>query len=663
MISSAVVLTEERLREEAEYFARQDSFVFDVETAGANRGVPHLNTVTWMGMATYGRTIVIPMGHPIGTRVSGEHRDRRLCTDGKYRNYRVLDYERPPEQLSRSTVFGTLAPLFSDPGVEKWAHGASFDGATVTKYLPETPAPLRCSIVLDWIQNENRNQFGLKRRTIEEYGTKYDKENIGRRVEDFPFNKVAHYVFCDARYDWMLVQDQYDGVAAEGVEEIYDLENQILELMVQMRLTGARVDTERLEAMRKDMTKRVENIKIRLFQAAGKKFNLNSAPQKQQILYGAKEEGGQGLKPWRMTKGGKTRYLEGEEPDETGWSTDAEALESYPTNKVAKTLLEYQEVNKLLSTYVLGWLGEPGNDKKPGCIYDDRIFADFVQYGTVTGRFSCRDPNLQNIPRSDTPDGKLMRSAFVAEPGYSLVAADYDQIELVILAHYVHDLGWDSELYNGFMEGIDPHTMTAAMVLGRDPADVTSSERSIGKSLNFAITYGAGAAKVASMISKSTRKVVALSKAEGYLATHEEQFPEIYEFKEVTLDACRRATPDPHLKTILGRKRHMPDLLSKNWKRRSYAERQAFNSLIQGSSADLIKLAMIRAMNLYADQIPEAQIILSIHDELVVSSPTELSEDAAILLGQAMKGPEMQKLLTVPLKADVKVVQRWSDAK
>ena len=208
----------------------------------------------------------------------------------------------------------------------------------------------------------------------------------------------------------------------------------------------------------------------------------------------------------------------------------------------------------MLHTYVLGYLGDPTAKDKPCKIFNDRIFADFVQYGTKTGRESCRDPNLQNVGRPDTELGKLIRGVFIADPGCRLIIADYGQVELVMLAHYLGQ----GKLYDGFLAGIDPHQMTAAMVLGKDPADVTKAERqAYGKSINFAVVYGAGDNKVASMIGNGTTP----REARKFLDRHETEFPEIYGFKEYILDQCRAARP-PHITTLWGRKRRVPGILS-----------------------------------------------------------------------------------------------------
>jgi DNA polymerase I-like protein with 3'-5' exonuclease and polymerase domains len=374
--------------------------------------------------------------------------------------------------------------------------------------------------------------------------------------------------------------------------------------------------------------------------AAGTKFNVNSPQQKQKILFGSKEEGGQGLKPWKPTDAGKKQIKAKQEC--TQWSTDDEVLESYPTNPVACTLRAYQEVNKLLSTYVLAYLGNPAKDKPPQ-IYDGRIHADFVQYGTTTRRFSCRDPNLQNIPRPDTELGKLIRGVWVAEPGRKLVVADYSSIELVVFAHFTGR----GALFEGFLEDFDPHQLTA---------DKLGVSRQFGKTINYSLSYGAGIYKIASMLG------VDVQTAKSIMGDHRRAFPEIYEYKKYIIDTCRSRAPKPYVKTLLGGIRRLPDIISAKDSLKFRAERQAVSSVIQGSAADLIKLAMVRCDSDPA--LPEdTQMILSVHDEIVLDSDEEYAEETAAVLHEAMLGSGIQRLLKVPLKADIKIVDRWSEAK
>jgi DNA polymerase I-like protein with 3'-5' exonuclease and polymerase domains len=640
-VSSHVILDETRLGEAVKYFSTKPGFSFDYEAQGPHRGVAHLADLSWISMACQGAAIVVPFGHPIGTRITGYHKEPRLCTDGKTRNYTMPDYEPPPRQIPKANVFDILRPLFMREDIIKSAHGAVYDITACAKDFGEViPGPLNCTVVQSWLLDENRRRHGLKYLTKDFYEFYYDDEEVGKCVEKYPFNKVAHYSYCDAVYAEILRERFTPQIHEQRLDRVYALEMDILNVLVGMRLAGAHVDVPRLVELREELSIEREEREKLVYKAAGKEFNLNSPQQKQKILFGSKRDGGQGLKPWKLTDTGKKQKKAGEEI--TGWSTDDEALESFPTNPVCISLREYNEVHKLLSTYVLAYLGDPDKGKDPQ-VYDDRIHADFVQYGTNTRRFSCRDPNLQNIPRPDTDLGKLIRGVWCADPGWKLIVGDYGQIELVIFAHFCGS----GALYDGFMEGLDPHSVTA------EKLDIA---RQMGKTLNFSMSYGAGMYKVASMLG------IDVDLAREILKSHRREFPEIYELKDYIVEVCRSRKPVPYVRTMLGGLRRLPDINSSQDGLRYRAERQAVSAVIQGSAADLIKLAMVRADSMLAD-IPGAHLVLTVHDEIVLTAPEEHAEEAADVLHEAMLGPDIQKLVKVPLTSDIKIVDRWSEAK
>lgn len=650
----SVILDEGVLREAVDYFLTQGAFAFDVESQGEHRGVAHLNDVTWMSMATKGSCIVIPFGHLVGTKVIGRHQEPRLCADGKIRKYWVPDYEAPPPQIPRETVFEILRPLFFSENIIKSAHGAVFDISSTAKYWGEVmPGPYNDTIIQAWLLDENRLRYGLKWLCRDLYGFYYDDEEVGRCIEKHPFGKVAHYSFCDAMYAWLLYKRCAPQIEAQGLRRVYELEMDVLNVLVGMRLAGSHVDVQRLTELRTELADRKGVVIGELETLAGREFNPNSTAHKQEVLFGAKEHGGQGLKPWKPTDTGKKQVKAGKEC--TAWSTDAEVLASYPTNPFAAKLSEYQEVSKLLGTYVLAYLGNPEKDK-PSQIYDERIHADFVQYGTNTRRFSCRDPNLQNIPRPDTELGKLIRGVWDTEPGWKLVVADYGQIELVVFAHFC---GYGA-LFDAFWAGADPHQATA---------DKLGIIRQMGKKLNFSLSYGAGLYLVASMLG------VEVDLARGILEDHRREFPEIYDVKEEIVAACRSRKPLPYVRTLLGGMRRLPEInvraprgadkerREECDKKRLRAERQAVSAVIQGSAADLIKLSMVRADQMLGEAVPDAYLQLTVHDELVVATPAGQAERTAEVLREAMLGEGIQRLMRVPLTADVKIVDRWAEAK
>jgi DNA polymerase I-like protein with 3'-5' exonuclease and polymerase domains len=664
-VHNYIITDEETLAEARDYFLSQPAFSFDFEAAGDNRGIPHLNTLTWLSMATRGAVCVIPFGHPIGTEQVGVYKEPKLCADGKIRNYSKPIWAPPPPQLARETVFGILEPLFFSETVTKVAHGAVYDLASMYKYYgKQVPQPFDDTIILAWLTNENRNRYGLKYLVKDLYRYTYDDENVGRCVEKYPFATVAKYSYMDALYCWALYNRFLPQIEQEGLEAVHAVEISVLEVLVSMRLTGAKVDVPRLRELRGELAERLEKEKGAVYRAAGAPFNINSTPQKQKLLFGPRSEGGQGLKPWKLTTKGKevweeikpsdSSYNTRPKPGELGiqyYSTDDEVLAGFPDNPLAASLRDYQETSKVLGTYVLGYLGDSDNDKKPCRIFDNRIFADFVQYGAATGRFSCREPNLQNIPRPDSDLGKIVRGIFIAEEGHKLIVADFGQIELVVLAHYLGR----GRLFEGFLQGIDPHTATAATIFRKRVEQVIKDERQIAKNINFAIVFGAGANKVASMCGKDVDFI------KGVLSDHRELFPEIYAFREQVLSVCKSRRP-PYVSTLSGRRRRLPRIFAHDEGLRKYTERQAFNSVIQGGAADLNKIALVRA---YQDQrrTADMNLTLTVHDEMVMSVPEDRADLGEQIIREAMTGEGIQKMIRVPLSIDVKVVDRWSEAK
>ena len=636
-----IVMDEAGLRDAVSFFLTQPAFAFDTETVpGApgesTRAVPHRNRVTWLSMATRGACVVIPMG----TMPGDTYTTKKVPTQyqsgekvGQYYNRAVKEYESAPPHLSQGAAFGLLEPLFLNPSITKVAHNAPYDLASTAKYWGQiAPGPYDDTIVLEWLLDENKLRYGLKYIVKEYYHHDYDQEGVGKEVERYPFSKVAKYAFLDAWYCWLRYQKLLPLIKEQGLEDVHAVETALIPVLTQMRLNGAAVDEEVLKILEGSLGTLVEELKGKVYIAAGHNFNLNSVFDKRTVLFDEQK-----LVPWKKTKEG-------------AYSVDNDVLESFAGNPVADALQEYQETSKILSTYVLGYLGEKTNPKKPCRIIDGRIHTDFVQYGTKTGRFSCREPNLQNIPRPDKELGQKIRGIFIASPGEKLIVADYSQIELRVLAHFLNKGG----LYDGFYRDEDPHYTTASILFGKSISEVTKKERTLAKNVNFAIVYGAAAKKVAAM------SEVTLQFAKEVLATHRKEFPETYQFQDYVMGWARDHPPVPYIETLLGRKRRVPGLYSREDKLRARAERQAFNSLIQGSAADLQKMAMIRT---HATLMPGSKMLLTVHDELVLSSPAQDAEKVRDLLVEAMTGKELQDMIGVPLKVDTHICDRWSEGK
>jgi len=664
-VNRNIVLDKDDLHTRVQYLLQQDRFVFDVETMGENRGLPSENQVVWISFASHGTAFTVPIGHPNGDTLISRATKK---LDKETRKFKPIPpvYSDPPAQLRPSQAFDILHPLFfqepDERPIRKIAHNAPFDLGSVAKYyggdIPD--GPYGDTTVLLWLLNENWRQYKLKPSVKRIYGVDYDKKDTGKNIELHPFSEVGKYSIMDARYTWLIDRDHRPRISEERLDTVFRLEQDLIGTLIDMNLEGAPVDEAALKELRDELTERVIAVEGKIYKAVGRKFNLNAPAQKSEVLFAPKDEGGQGIRPVMLTDGGEKKAKRGEQLKYADYSTKETALERYDHNPVVKNILEYQELTKLLSTYVLGYLGVEGDPKKPCRIVDGRIHADLVQYGTVSGRFSCRTPNLQNIPRPDSELGKKIRGLFIAgDPLTRQVVADYAQIEMFLLAHFAGP----GPLYHGILAGMDPHSATAAALAGEDAQvfmDMVRNEdpdakkfRQVAKGVNFAVVYGAGAGKVGSMAKISHKE------AKRFLEIHERQFPEIYDWKDRALDVARSRRP-PHLRTLLGRKRRLPELFSKDRDLRSYAERQCINSVIQGSAADVIKMAMIR-LNATLDE--DMRLILSVHDELVTLCPVEKTERCEGLVKEAMLGDGIQRLINVPLGVDIKTVERWSEAK
>jgi DNA polymerase I-like protein with 3'-5' exonuclease and polymerase domains len=632
------ILTENQLARVVDYFSRYDALTFDVESIGEHRGIPALNDVTWISLATHGASVAIPMDHPIGDRVIDHVKVPKVGKDGKTRHYKTPVWEPPPTQLRRNVVFSALKPLLFSSR-RKIGHGLAFDLASIAKYYAGQmpPPPYHCTLTSSWLLDENRLN-GLKPRTKAEYGFDYDKEGVGKRVESFPFSTVALYSRLDSQSAWLLKRRQERQLVEQDLQRVWDLEMDVLQVCAEMHLAGAPVSRAHFERLRQEFGEQLETREAAVYKAAGKVFNISSPAQKSGVLYAPKRDGGQGLKPTKKTPGGDP-------------STDAEALSKHKDNPVAAAIMAYAETSKLVSTYVDGYLGTAD---KPSIIVNGRIHGTIQPYGTATGRCSSKNPNMQNIPIR-TAEGKKIRQGYVAPEGHSLIIGDHGQVELVLLAHYAGD----GALFQGFHEGIDPHLVTAAMILGISPDKVSPDERNkYGKTINFLIGYGGGVSLLAE------RAGITRSEAEDILQAHRAQFPEIYRYKSRLMKAAR-SRPDHHIRTLYGRKRRIPDLSSTDSYLRSRAERQLINSHIQGSNGDLNKLSMVRTRSLLREHgyAGRARLILTVHDEIGVESETAIAEHVADLVRDAMIGPDMQSLLTVPLTADIHTVKDWASAK
>lgn len=406
-------------------------------------------------------------------------------------------------------------------------------------------------------------------------------------------------------------------------DELYQLysalELPLSAVLAEMELDGVRVDVPYLLDLQTEFTERLETIQTGIYGAAGETFNINSPKQLGRILFEVL-----GLTPLKKTK--------------TGYSTNAEVLEALKDDHIIiRDILEYRKISKLQNTYVFGLLDLADEDGK--------VHTSFNQTITATGRLSSTEPNLQNIPIR-TDEGKRIRQAILpGEKEQVLISADYSQIELRVLAHMSQDEG----LIESFKNGEDIHRRTASEVFHVDMDAVGADMRRTAKAVNFGIIYGQ------TDYGLSRELGISRKEAQAYIDKYFQRYPAVQQFIEETIAGARK---NGYVTTLLGRRRHIRDIHSKNHNLRSFAERTAVNAPIQGSAADIIKLAMLECDKQLQDNEFRARMILQVHDELVFEAPPE---EVAYLIQSVTAAMENAMILEVPLKSDIKVGFNWNE--
>ncbi len=427
--------------------------------------------------------------------------------------------------------------------------------------------------------------------------------------------------YADVQALSALYKAGVEKLEADGMFPLWrDIELPLTRVLASMEHTGVLVDPDGIRAFGEKLTGRIAELQAQIYALAGQEFNIGSPKQLGEILFEKL-----GLPAKKKTK--------------TGYSTNAEVLEELRgSHEIIGAILEYRQYTKLQSTYVDGLLK---------CIAaDGRIHTNYKQTETRTGRISSTEPNLQNIPVR-TPLGREMRKFFRAKDGCILLDADYSQIELRLMAH----LSGDAAMQEAFKSGADIHTATAAKVFDLPENFVTPEMRSAAKAVNFGILYGMGAFSLSKDIH------VSLAKAKKYIADYLGSFPNVSTFLDRTVE---NAKANGYVCTMLGRRRYVPELNAKNKVMQAAGERIAKNTPVQGTAADLIKLAMVRVHDRLAQEVPSARLLLQVHDELIVEVPLADADAAAKVLHEEMLGVAD---LAVPLTADVNRGETWYDAK
>ena len=516
-----------------------------------------------------------------------------------------------------------LAQLFG-PGVKKVAHGVKElceklldEGIQGEGFVFDTQ-------LAAYLLDPTAGSYDLPKLSMQ-YFKKELEEGRAYRDEE-AFGALSDQVKAQTQWyeDNALIGALYETLGKQleelGLTQLLeDMEIPLCSVLANMERRGVLVDRGALARFGEMLTGRIADTQKEIYAQAGEEFNILSPKQLGHILFEKL-----GLPPIKKTK--------------TGYSTNAEVLEKLQyQHPIVSLVLEYRQLTKLNSTYVEGL--------SKVIAPDGRIHTSFQNTVTATGRLSSTEPNLQNIPVR-TALGAEMRTMFVSRPGWVLVDADYSQIELRLLAH----MSGDEEMIQAFRDGVDIHTVTASQVFGVSPDRVTSDMRRAAKAVNFGIVYGI------SPFSLSQDIHVSVAQAKSYMEKYFEHYAGVRAYMDGVVEQGKR---QGYVSTLYGRRRWLPELKSSNFNTRSFGERVALNMPIQGTAADIIKLAMIRVEQRLAAEGLQAQLVLQVHDELIVECPEAEADTVAKLLTQEMEGVAQ---LSVPLTAEAKVGRTWAEA-
>lgn len=536
----------------------------------------------------------------------------------------------PPEREEAQKIVDIFKPAYENPSSLKTGQNIKYDMLVLARYGVDIKGKMFDTMVAHYVlQPELPHNMDALAEQYLGYSTIKIEELIGpkgkkqKNMRDLPPGDVYEYACEDADVTLRLKNALHDELVRNDAIQLFEeVEMPLVRVLAAMELTGVRIDTETLRETSELFTLRMNKLEEEVFALAGESFNLSSPKQVGEILFDK-------LKIDERAKRTKTgQYV-----------TSEEVLEKLrPRHEIVDRILNYRGLKKLTSTYVdsLPTLINPSTGK---------IHTSFNQTVTSTGRLSSSNPNLQNIPvRGD--DGKEIRKAFIPEPGCTFFSADYSQIELRIMAH----LSGDKHMIEAFLEGDDIHASTAAKIYHKPIADVTRDERRKAKTANFGIIYGIsvfGLAERLNVPRSEARELI-----DGYFAT----YPRVREYMDESIERARR---QGYIETLLRRRRYLPDINSRNAIVRGYAERNAINAPIQGSAADIIKIAMVRIYNRFLSENLRSTMMLQVHDELnfsVVPEEREIVEQIVI--------HEMENAysLSVPLKADCGWGANWLEA-
>lgn len=536
------------------------------------------------------------------------------------------------EKIEKKSAFAELKRIFNQPELKIIMHNGKFDlKALASNGLFENNIEYKCKLIdtmiATWLLNPDRNGKNsyslewLSETFLHLKGIEFSSiVKKGQTFADVPLDQAVPYASEDADFTLQLWEFLSERFKDERRQKLFELEMQLLPILANMELAGIHLDGKALHEYNAELTNGIENIENEIYKEVGHPFNIASPKQLQTVLFEERK-----LKPEKKTK--------------TGYSTDTSVLEELAHyDSVPKMILEFRELSKLQSTYVETL---PEMTDKNG-----RIHTDFVQTGTATGRLSCRDPNLQNIPVRNEA-GRRIRSSFTAPEGKVLISADYAQIELVVLAH----LSGDKNMRQAFIEGTDVHKATAALIFGVKPEEVTAEMRRTAKTINFGVIYGMSAFRLANDLG------ISRTQAAQFISSYDQLYAGITNFKAQTI---LNAETNGYVETILGRRRPIMNINSRNKVEKAGAERMAINTPVQGSAADIVKKAMIEVDSALKEMNNGAKLLLQVHDELILECPDEQKtiEETIALVKDKM---ENAVKLNVPLRVSIEHGKNWGE--
>ena len=539
------------------------------------------------------------------------------------------NYLGAPDQLGTDDVLQALKDVLENPELKKIGQNIKYDWLVLGRYGIELKGVAFDTMLASYLLNPSKRAHNLDQIALDFLGHKTityqevaGKGKNARSFDQVPLEDAVPYACEDADIT-LMARNLLDRELREiGLNKLLEeVEMPLVPVLMRMEKTGVRVDRDKLRELSKSFEARLEQLESAIYEVAGERFNIKSSQQLGTILFDR----------LNLPVQKKTRK-------KTGYSTDMNVLsELAKIHELPAMILEHRSLAKLKSTY---------SDALMELIHPDtgRIHTSYNQTVAATGRLSSSDPNLQNIPIR-TQEGREIRRAFVPEPGWKLMSADYSQVELRILAHYSDD----ETLIEAFTNDEDIHTRTAAEVFQASPDMVTDDLRRQAKAINFGIIYGM------SPFGLSKQLDISQKMAKVYIDNYFSRYPGVRRFMDHTIEEARKTR---RTETLLGRIRLLPDIGSSNHNLRQFAERTAINTPIQGTAADLIKIAMIRIDRALQEQGLKTAMLISVHDELVFEAPPDEQEKAADLIAGIMEGVWDLK---VPLKVNIAWGQNWAE--